>query len=530
MRDRIIIQTSHHRYIRSGMMVAILLCFLQAGFGQAQSPAKGSAGKDPSGRLNFIFVLTDDHRYDFMGFTGKVPWLQTPNMDKMAREGVWVKNATVTTALCSPSRASLLTGQFAHTHTVVDNFSPLPADLRFFPEYLQAAGYMTGFFGKWHMGNVGDEPQKGFHHWESFKGQGVYYNPTLNINGKRVSFGDSSYITDLLTDHAIDWLDRQDRSRPFFMYVSHKGVHDNFQPAVRHRGRYRNMPINYPSTINLTAGTDSRIFGDTISHPRAVMASADSNFNVKDIPAWVWKQRNSWHGVDFMYDRTQDLDDVYRRYCESLLSIDDNLGRLMDHLKKTGLDKNTVIIYMGDNGFLFGEHGLIDKRNMYEESQKVPMLLYGPGTLRPGMVLPQVIQNIDLAPTILDMAGIAKPVQMQGSSFLPLLRGQPLAWRDKAFYEYFWEFSFPQTPTTFGVRKGRYKFIFYHGIWDLSEFFDLEKDPEEKRNLYRHPAYQSVIKELRDELWTWLSGTGGMQIPLKRIIEQRGDHGYKGLN
>jgi arylsulfatase A-like enzyme len=185
---------------------------------------------------------------------------------------------------------------------------------------------------------------------------------------------------------------------------------------------------------------------------------------------------------------------------------------------------------MGDNGFLFGEHGLIDKRNMYEESQKVPMLLYGPGTLRPGMVLPQVIQNIDLAPTILDMAGIAKPVQMQGSSFLPLLRGQPLAWRDKAFYEYFWEFSFPQTPTTFGVRKGRYKFIFYHGIWDLSEFFDLEKDPEEKRNLYRHPAYQSVIKELRDELWTWLSGTGGMQIPLKRIIEQRGDHGYKGLN
>jgi arylsulfatase A-like enzyme len=158
------------------------------------------------------------------------------------------------------------------------------------------------------------------------------------------------------------------------------------------------------------------------------------------------------------------------------------------------------------------------------------MLVWSPSHLKPGTILPQVIQNIDVAPTILDMAGIVKPSQMQGESFYPLLKGQQVAWRDQAFYEYYWEFSFPQTPTTFGIRKGKYKFIWYHGIWDVSEFFDLEKDPEEKNNLYRHPAYQPLVKEYREALWDWLEKTNGTQIPLKRILEKRGDHGYKGLN
>jgi N-acetylglucosamine-6-sulfatase len=174
------------------------------------------------GKLNVVFILTDDHRHDAMGFTGRIPWLETPYMDKMAREGVWVKNATVTTALCSPSRASILTGQYAHTHTVVDNYAPMPANLRFFPEYLQQAGYQTAFFGKWHMGHQGDQPQKGFHHWESFVGQGVYFNPRLNINGKRIQYSDSTYITDLLAEHAADWI-RKQKGKPFFAYVSHKG-------------------------------------------------------------------------------------------------------------------------------------------------------------------------------------------------------------------------------------------------------------------------------------------------------------------
>lgn len=476
-------------------------------------------------KLNVVFILTDDHRHDAMGFTGRIPWLQTPFMDKMAKEGVWVKNATVTTALCSPSRASILTGQYAHTHTVVDNFSPLPPNLRFFPEYLQKAGYQTGFFGKWHMGHQGDQPQKGFHHWESFTGQGVYFNPRLNINGEHIQYKDSTYITDLLTDHAVDWIRKQKKGQPFFAYISHKGVHDEFMPAPRHRGRYANKPIPYPSTINLTAKPNSKIFGDTTLLPLAHRAAADPAYNVKDIPSWVWAQRNSWHGVDFMYNGRVWFDEFYRRYCETLLAVDESIGRIMQTLKETGQDKNTILVYMGDNGFLMGEHGLIDKRNMYEESQKVPLLVYAPAHIKGGQILDAVIQNIDIAPTVLDIARVEKPSQMQGYSFLPLLKGAKIAWRSKAFYEYYWEYSFPQTPTTFGVRDGKYKFIYYPGVWDISELYDLEADPEEKRNLWRHPDHQETVLRLRNELWDWLEKTGGMQIPLKRIIEKRSDYG-----
>jgi arylsulfatase A-like enzyme len=479
--------------------------------------------------MNIIFILTDDHRHDFMGFTGKVAWLQTPAMDKMAKEGVWLKNATVTTALCSPSRASILTGQYAHTHKVVDNFSALPDNLNFFPEYLQKAGYQTGFFGKWHMGNTGDEPQKGFHHWESFKGQGVYYNPLLNINGERIDFKDSTYITDLLTNHAIDWMRKQSKDQPFFMYVSHKGVHDEFTPASRHRGMYHGKPIEYASTINLTATPGSKLRGDLKKSPTSALAKGDSNFNVNDIPDWVWKQRNSWHGVDFMYNGRVSFDDFYYRYCETLQAVDESVASIMKEIELQGIAENTMIVYMGDNGFLMGEHGLIDKRNMYEESQKVPMLVYAPGMKFQNHTIDAVIQNIDIAPTVLAAAGVDIPKQMQGQSFLPLLRGDSIEWRDKAFYEYYWEFSYPQTPTTLGVRSGNYKFIFYPGIWDISEFFDLSKDPEEKNNLYKHPAYQEEIAKLRIELWDWLYETGGMQIPLKRINEPRIDFGNKGF-
>ncbi|MBC7893340.1 MAG: sulfatase-like hydrolase/transferase, partial [Sphingobacteriaceae bacterium] len=171
---------------------------------------------------NIIFILSDDHRYDFMGFTGKVAGLQTPNLDRLAREGAHVKNAFVSTALCSPSRASILSGQYAHTHKVVDNFAPLQKGLTFFPELLQKAGYQTAFLGKWHMGNADDAPQPGFNYWLSFRGQGVYYNPTFNINGKQVKHTDSSHTTDLLTDYAVKWLDGIDKKKPFMLYLSHK--------------------------------------------------------------------------------------------------------------------------------------------------------------------------------------------------------------------------------------------------------------------------------------------------------------------
>ncbi|HKG69575.1 MAG TPA: sulfatase-like hydrolase/transferase, partial [Segetibacter sp.] len=298
---------------------------------------------------NVVFILTDDHRYDFMGFTGKLPWLKTPNMDRLYKEGAWFKNAFVTTSLCSPSRASILTGAYSHVHTIVDNASPEPTNNTYFPQYLQKAGYQTAFFGKWHMGEeaAADNPRPGFSHWESFKGQGVYYNPTLNIDGKKVSYSDSAYITDLLTNHALTWLKERDKSKPFFLYLSHKAVHSPVSPARRHLGMYKNQKYLLPPTYYQTLSDD---------------------YKKLDWPEWVKQQRYSWHGVDYLYHTHQDIEELVQTYCETLMGVDESIGAVMEYLKSEGLDKSTLVIYMGDNGFSFGEHGLIDKRHFYEES------------------------------------------------------------------------------------------------------------------------------------------------------------------
>ena len=457
---------------------------------------------------NVIFILSDDHRYDFMGFTGKVPWLETPSLDMIAREGCHIRNAFATTALCSPSRASILTGLYSHTHKVVDNQAPIPEGLVYFPQYLQKAGYQTAFFGKWHMGDADDMPQPGFDHWESFRGQGEYYNPELNIDGQRKKYGDSTYITDLLTGHALDWLNNRDKNKPFFLYLSHKAVHAMFQPAQRHKGKYQNEKILYPPSYNLTASDE---------------------YKKRRIPEWVKQQRYSWHGVDYMYHGQFSFESFFKAYCETLKGIDESAGRLIQFLTESGLLENTVVFYMGDNGFSFGEHGLIDKRHAYEESWRVPLLVYGSGLISPGSTTDRLIQNVDIAPTILELAGLQPPTYMQGKSFLPILRGaNPAGWRDKIFYEYYWEYDYPQTPTMHAVRSERYKFIRYNGIWDTNEFYDLQNDPWEMNNLIASPEHQEMIREYVGDLWTWLETTGGMQVPLKRIMHAKGDHRDKG--
>ena len=470
--------------------------------------------------MNIIFILADDHRYDAMGFMNKIKGLQTPAMDRMAKEGVHIKNAFVSTALCSPSRASILTGQYAHTHTVVDNEAALPSNLVFFPSYLQKSGYQTAFIGKWHMGNTDDQPQPGFDHWISFQGQGVYYNPTFNINGKRVKQPEGSYITDLLTDYALEWLGKTNKNKPFFLYLSHKGVHAEFYPAKRHEGKYTDVPIVCPPSMYLTATDSSKIYG-TVTTP-------ETKVNTRDIPNWVRAQRYSWHGVDYMYHGTIKFDDFYRRYLETLQAVDESVERIINWVVSQGLKDNTMIVYMGDNGFSFGEHGLIDKRHAYEESMRVPLLVWAPGMVKPNSVMEQIIMNVDLAPTFLDIAGIAKPKQMQGFSFADILRGKNDAWqRDKVFYEYYWEAAFPQTPTTFAIRTDRYKYIYYNGIWDINELYDLQADPYEMNNLVRDPAYQKTGMNLRTELFNWLGQTGGLQIPLKKAQGLRFDNRYQ---
>ncbi len=490
-----------HRIVWIAAVLSALLC-------SAARPWEASgADSTPEGRRNVVFVLSDDHRYDFLGFLpGSPAFLETPNMDRMASEGAHVVNSFVSTSLCSPSRASILTGQYMHHHRVVDNQRPVPEGTVFFPKYLQQAGYTTAFVGKWHMGHENDEPRPGFDHWVSFAGQGTYHDPTLNVNGRRETF--EGYTTDVLTDRALEWLGQaRDTSKPFFLYLSYKAVHYPFQPAPRHRGRYGQEPIDYPET----------------------MANTERNYQTQ--PHWVRERRYSIHGIDHMEtgafdkDPVPDFDDLYHQYCEAVHGLDENLGRVLQALDDAGLSRNTLVIYMGDNGFELGEHGFYDKRDAFEHSIRVPMLAYAPGLIQPGTQVTAMVQNIDVAPTILHACGARVPVtaRMDGRSFLPLLRGEKVPWRDHILYEYHWEWNFPATPTTFAIRTDRFKYIFYHGMWDHNGFYDLETDPVERHNLINVPGYQDQITKLQKQLFDELDASGGLTIPVRRPAGDRLD-------
>jgi len=439
---------------------------------------------------NVVFILSDDHRYDAMSFMGH-QFARTPQMDAVARNGVHLKNAFVTTSLCSPSRASILTGLYTFRHRVIDNNRAIPAGTIYFPQYLQRAGYATAFIGKWHMGGASDDPQPGFDRWVSFRGQGHYVAPTpdytLNVDGQRVP--QRGYITDELTDYAIQWLEQQtNREQPFFLYLSHKAVHANFTPAPRHEGSLSHLPFK-------RAATES--------------AARDPN-----APRWLQDQRNSWHGVDFPYHSALDIEQYYKRYCETLSGVDEGIGRVMDQLKKMGIYEETLVIYMGDNGFMFGEHGLIDKRVAYETSIRVPMLMQCPELFQGGTVVDQVVANIDVAPTILEAMGLAKPAHFDGQSFLPLAQGRNIPWRDYFLYVYYWEKNFPQSPTVFSLRGDRYKYITYYGLWDADELYDIRNDPTESKNLLYDPEFKPIAQEMETRLYAMMAELGGMEVPL----------------
>jgi N-acetylglucosamine-6-sulfatase len=442
---------------------------------------------------NVVFILSDDHRHDAMGFLGH-PFAKTPAMDSLARNGAHVRNAVVTTALCSPSRASILTGLYTFRHRVIDNNRPIPPGTVYFPQYLQKAGYATAFIGKWHMGGESDRPQPGWDRWVSFAGQGHYLPPTpdytLNVDGQRVK--QAGYITTELTDYAIDWLKLQKPAdKPFFLYLSHKAVHANFTPERRYEDTCKDLPFKRPETENTTA-TD------------------------RLAPRWLRDQRNSWHGVDFPYHSDLDIERYYKRYCETLRSVDDSIGRVLRQLEAMGILDETLVIYMGDNGFMFGEHGLIDKRVAYETSMRVPMLVQCPDLIKGGTVLDQMVANIDVGPTVMEAMGLKTPPHMDGTSFLPLARGESIPWRDRFLYVYYWEKNFPQTPTTFALRTPTHKYITYYGLWDADELYDLAADPQESKNLLYDPAHTKLARTLENDLYRLMDDLGGMEIPLNQ--------------
>ena len=296
-------------------------------------------------RRNIVFILVDDQRFDFAGALGH-PWLKTPHMDRLIRGGACFTNAFVTTSLCSPSRASILTGLYMHAHGVVDNFTPLDTRLTTFPQLLQGAGYRTGFVGKWHMGGASDEARPGFDHWISFFGQGRYIDPELNRNGRREQV--KGYMTDVLTEEGRRFI-RANAAQPFMLYLSHKAIHYPFEPAARHKDLYSNEPVPRPAS----------------------MKYREEDYQQR--PAWVRARRYARQGVDGAYDHVTPLDNAYRDACRSLMAVDDSVGGILEELERTRLLDNTLVVLMGDNGFMWGEHGLIDKRAMYETSIRVPL-------------------------------------------------------------------------------------------------------------------------------------------------------------
>jgi N-acetylglucosamine-6-sulfatase len=402
---------------------------------------------------NIVFILVDDHRYDALSCAGH-PWLKTPHLDRLAAGGAFFRNSFVTTSLCSPSRASILTGLYMHAHKVEDLDSKLPT----FPALLQKQGYRTGFYGKWHMGGDSDAPRPGFDDWFSFPGQGQYEDPPVNDNGvRKVEKGN---ITDILTDRACRFIERNASStKPFCLYLSHKGVHFPFQPSPRHKALHATDPVPRPSTIWYNEERNAQK------------------------PEWVKRRRYTRHGVEGLFGQTISFEDAYRDYMRCLLAIDDSVGRVTASLESKGLLNDTLIVFMGDNGYMWGEHGLVDKRAMYEESMRVPMIVHCPSLFATGQRPAEMALNLDIAPTLLDAAGVRDIPKMHGRSLLPVLQGKASDWRKDFVYEYEWERDYPYTPTITGLRTEQHSFMLSQGLWDLDELYDIRKDPKQLQNL-----------------------------------------------
>ncbi len=381
---------------------------LSLGLGNIPLPLKATAGKKP----NIIFILSDDHRWDAMSCMGH-PVIETPAMDRLAREGMLFENAFVTTSLCSPSRASFLTGQYARNHGVKNNLHPWDNRNITFLELVKQAGYTTGFIGKWHM--PGKMPKlRGLDRFVTFTvsgGQGVYFNCPLIVDGKKVA-SRKTYITDELTDYAVDFM-TENKDRPFCLYLSHKAVHFPFAPSKGMKNLYKGKNLRLP----------------------------------KEADSWVTLTNGN------LYPGT--LQKFYRDYLACTAALDRSIGHLLDKLDQLSLADNTVVVYAGDNGHFFGEHHLFDKRWPYEEAIRIPFIVRHPGVIKvPGKRAEQMVLNIDLAPTLLKIAGVTVPSSMDGRSLLPALKNSKAEGRKAWLYEYFRDYSYG-IPDTHAVRTNR---------------------------------------------------------------------------
>jgi arylsulfatase A-like enzyme len=454
-------------------------------------------------RPNILFVMTDDQTHEQMSCAGH-PILQTPNMDRLANEGVRFANAFCTNSLCAPARATVLTGCYSHIHGIRgnsekrDEIEALDSNLPTFPRLLQEAGYRTGLFGKWHI----RQDPLGFDEWKVLPGQGVYFDPDFIHNGQRRK--ETGYATDVTTDFALDFL-RRIGNEPFCMVYQHKAPHRPFTPAPRHAKMFDDIEWPYPET-----------YDDDYETRTLAKEAEDMRFEISlagdydDIPKGLSpEQKRNWIFQRFVKDH-------YR----SVYGVDENLGQVLDYLDRAGLAEDTAVIYTTDNGYYLGEHGWYDKRFMYEPSLRIPFLARYPRLGASGRVEDHMALNIDVAPTILDLARVPIPESMQGRSLVPLLQGDPPEdWRQSIFYAYYdnsWAmkdlppelrtdpsfkyFTAHRVSPHRGVRTGRYKLIEYYREGDYWELFDLQEDPNELKNLFNEPGHDDLKAELTREL------------------------------
>ena len=454
-----------------------------------------AAGAEPGHHPNVLFILCDDLRPDALGCYGS-KHVKTPRIDTLAADGVRFANAFCTTSLCSPSRASILTGLYAHRHGVRNNFTELPPSLPHWPARLREQGYATAYVGKWHMGEDNDAPRPGFDWFVSHTGQGKYFDTEWNINGERRE-KPPGYYTTVVTDYALDWLKSRPAGRPWALCVGQKAPHSFYFPEPKYEHAFDGVRVAYPA----------------------------SAFRLGGKPDWIRQRLPTWHGIygplfewrkqfpDERPEAVKDFENMVHAYWGTVLSVDDSVGRLVDFLKSSGQWENTLIVFMGDNGLLEGEHGMVDKRTMHEPSIRIPLIARGPG-LPHGTVVKQQALTIDVAPSLLEACGAPALAGIDGRSWMKLASGTgDPAWRTDWLYEYNYEKQFPYTPNIRGIRTDRWKFIRYpHGDGSpdrhLAELYDLSADPDELVNLAADPAHAATRADLERRLATLLAAHG----------------------
>jgi arylsulfatase A-like enzyme len=468
------------------------------------SPMLGQAAET---RPNILFIMSDDHAAHAIGAYGSRV-NQTPNLDRLAASGMRFANCFCVNSICSPSRATILTGKYSHLNGV-PTFNRFDGSQPTVAKYLQQAGYYTGMFGKWHLGS---DPT-GFDQWSVLPGQGVYFDPAfLDPSGRHVIKG---YVTDIITDLAIDFLKNRPKDKPFFLMCHHKAPHRPWEPDEKHKAMFANKYILEPQTLHDDYATRSdaireckqKVFEDLTRRDLKLEPPADLQgpalaewFNVK--PTEVEVEMNG-HKVKLTGEALNSW--KYQRYLQDYLaciqSVDDNVGRLLQWLDQNGLAQNTLVIYTSDQGFFLGDHGLYDKRFMYEDSIRMPFIVRLPGVTQPGSVQQAMAINPDFAPTFMELAGLSVPSDMQGRSLIPLLKGTaPADWRTSYYYRYYHDPGDHNTRAHYGVRTTTHKLIYF---WKKEqwEMYDLVKDPYELHNLAGDPAQKETFEKLKAELY-----------------------------